>query len=66
MDLLPNDDRSGPPFPVFFAFNMLLHTEHGNTYSLAEYTRWLAQAGFPRVETADIGSHSPVVIGYRN
>lgn len=66
IDMLPNDDRSGPPFPIFFALNMLLHTEHGDTYSLAEYTSWLAEAGFPRVETADIGSHSPVVIGYRD
>jgi len=66
IDFLPSDDRSGPPFPVLFALNMLLHTERGDTYSLSEYTRWLAQAGFPRVETADIGSHSPVVIGYRD
>jgi ubiquinone/menaquinone biosynthesis C-methylase UbiE len=66
IDMLPNDDRTGPPFPIFFALNMLLHTEHGDTYSLAEYTRWLARAGFPRVETIDIGSHSPVVIGYRD
>ncbi len=66
IDLLPSDDRSGPPFPVFFALNMLLHTEHGDTFTLAEYTGWLRQAGFTRVETAEIGSHSPVVIGYRN
>jgi ubiquinone/menaquinone biosynthesis C-methylase UbiE len=66
IDFLTNDDRSAPPFPVFFALNMLLHTEHGDTYSLADYTRWLAEAGFSRVETADIGSHSPVVIGYRD
>ena len=66
IDFLPNDARTGPPFPVYFALNMLLHTEHGDTYSLAEYTRWLQQAGFLRVETADIGSHSPVVIGYRD
>ena len=66
IDFLPNDDRGGSPFPALFALNMLLHTEHGDTFSLAEYTRWLAQAGFPRVETVDIGSHSPVVIGYRD
>ena len=66
IDFLPSDDRSGPPFPVFFALNMLLHTEQGDTFTLAEYTGWLRQAGFTRVETAEIGSHSPVVIGYRN
>jgi ubiquinone/menaquinone biosynthesis C-methylase UbiE len=66
IDFLPDDDRSGPPFPVFFALNMLLHTEHGDTFSLADYTRWLAEAGFSLVETVEFGSHSPVVIGYRD
>ncbi|MGH9786742.1 MAG: methyltransferase, partial [Terriglobia bacterium] len=66
IEFLPNDARTGPPFPVFFALNMLLNTERGNTFTFAEYTRWLRDAGFTRVETADIGSHSPLVIGYRD
>lgn len=66
IDFLPNDDRTGPPFPVFFALNMLLHTQHGNTFTLAEFRRWLEEAGFARIETADIGSHSPLVIGSRD
>jgi hypothetical protein len=44
---------------------MLINTETGDTYTLAENTRWLNDAGFARVETADIGSHSPAVIGYK-
>ncbi|HEY3236878.1 MAG TPA: class I SAM-dependent methyltransferase, partial [Polyangiaceae bacterium] len=63
IDMIPNDDRTGPPFPVFFALNMLLNTEQGDTFTLAEYTRWLNEAGFARVETADIGAHSPLIIG---
>ena len=66
IEFLPNDDRTGPPFSVFFALNMLLNTERGNTFTLAEYSRWLQDAGFARIETADIGSHSPLVIGYRD
>ena len=66
IEFLPNDARTGPPFPVFFALNMLLHTERGNTFTLAEYSRWLQDAGFSRIETADIGSHSPLVIGYKD
>jgi ubiquinone/menaquinone biosynthesis C-methylase UbiE len=65
IDMVPNDDRTGPPWPLIFALNMLIHTEVGDTYTLAEYTRWLNEAGFPRVETADIGSHSPLVIGVK-
>lgn len=64
IDMLPNDERTGPPYQLIFALNMLVNTERGDTYTLAEYTRWLHEAGFPRVETADIGSHSPAVIGH--
>lgn len=66
IDMLPNDARTGPPYQLIFALNMLVNTERGDTYTLADYTRWLGDAGFPRVETADIGSHSPAVIGHRD
>ena len=66
IDMLPNDARTGPPYQLIFALNMLVNTERGDTYTLAEYTRWLNDAGFPRVETADIGSHSPAVIGHKD
>jgi ubiquinone/menaquinone biosynthesis C-methylase UbiE len=66
IDLLPNEQRTGPPQPVLFALNMLVNTEAGDTYTLAEYTAWLTEAGFSRVETADIGSHSPLVVGVRD
>jgi ubiquinone/menaquinone biosynthesis C-methylase UbiE len=65
VDMIPNDERTGPPFALLFALNMLLNTEEGGTYTLAEYTEWLNEAGFGRVETADIGSHSPIIIGYK-
>lgn len=65
IDMIPNDERTGPPFPIIFALNMLINTEVGDTYTLAEYTAWLKDAGFTRVETADIGSHSPLVVGIK-
>lgn len=65
VDMIPNEARTGPPFPVFFALNMLLNTQRGDTYTLAQYAEWLMKAGMERVETADIGSHSPLVIGYK-
>jgi ubiquinone/menaquinone biosynthesis C-methylase UbiE len=66
VDMIPNDERTGPPFPLIFAVNMLINTEEGGTYTLAEYTNWLKDAGFARVETAEIGSHSPLVIGIKD
>ncbi len=66
IDTIPNDARTGPARPLLFALTMLLNTEVGDTYTLAEYTAWLTGAGFARVETADIGSHSPLVIGVKS
>lgn len=66
IDMIPNDERTGPPFALIFALNMLINTEKGGTYTLEEYTRWLNDAGFKRVETADIQSHSPLIIAYKD
>lgn len=65
IDMIPNDQRSGPPFPIFFALNMLTNTTEGDTYTMAEYKQWLTAAGFHRVRAAPIGSHSPVIIATR-
>lgn len=67
IDMVPNDERSGPPFALNFALNMLLHTEEGDTYTLAEYTDWLRGAGYARVETVDIENReSPLVVGVKD
>jgi ubiquinone/menaquinone biosynthesis C-methylase UbiE len=65
VDMVPNDERTGPPFALLFALNMLINTEEGGTYTIAEYTRWLNDAGFGRVEAVDLGTHSPLIIGYQ-
>ena len=66
IDMIPNNERTGPPFALFFALNMLVNTKMGGTYTLAEYTQWLNDAGFKRIETADIQSHSPLIIGFKD
>jgi ubiquinone/menaquinone biosynthesis C-methylase UbiE len=65
VDMIPNSERTGPPFAVMFALEMLLHSSEGDTYTLNEYRSWLNEAGFGRVETADIGLHSPAIIATR-
>lgn len=62
IDMIPNEERTGPPFALLFAINMMLHSDEGDTYTLDQYRRWLSAAGFAAVETADIGSHSPAII----
>lgn len=66
MDVIPNNERTGPRFQIIFDLTMLLNTEVGGAFTLAEYSAWLAEAGFARVETADIGSHSPLIIGLKD
>ncbi len=65
-DMIPNDERTGPPFPIIFALNMLVNTEVGATFTLAEYTMWLTEAGFAEIRTADIESHSPLIIASKS
>lgn len=65
IDMIPDDDRTGPTFALMFALNTLLFTQLGDTYTLHEYEAWLSEAGFNGLETRDIGSHSPVLITYK-
>jgi 2-polyprenyl-3-methyl-5-hydroxy-6-metoxy-1,4-benzoquinol methylase len=61
-DMIPNEERTGPPFPVLFAVNMFLMTG-GDTYPFSEYASWLRAAGFSNPTTYDTGrSHSPIVL----
>jgi 2-polyprenyl-3-methyl-5-hydroxy-6-metoxy-1,4-benzoquinol methylase len=61
-DMVPNEERTGPPFPLMFAVNMFLHG-NGDTYTFGEYSDWLREAGFTAPETYDTHrSHSPVII----
>ncbi|RME95537.1 MAG: methyltransferase domain-containing protein, partial [Verrucomicrobia bacterium] len=61
-EFLPADDRSGPLQPLLFAVNMLVNTEAGDTYTLAELTAWLEEAGFEAVETLPVPAVSPLVL----
>jgi hypothetical protein len=45
-DFIVDDDRSGPPFPLIFASEMLLKSKQGGTWRRADYHAWLAKAGF--------------------
>jgi len=48
-DLVVEDDRSGPAFPLIFASQMLLESKLGTTWRAADYRTWLAEAGFEDV-----------------
>lgn len=61
-DMLPNEERTGPPFPLIFAVNMLVNTDNGDTFSFEEIGAWLAEAGFKDARLLDAPSFSPLVL----
>ncbi|MGH9451448.1 MAG: methyltransferase [Terriglobia bacterium] len=62
VETMPNDGRTGRVFPLVFALNMLVHTGEGDTFTLAEYSKWLSEAGYSAITTADIGLNSPLIL----
>lgn len=64
-EFVPNDDRTGPPMPLIFAVNMLLHTEAGDTFTFAEIAGWLREAGFANPRLLDAPAPSPLVLATR-
>ncbi len=50
-EMIPNDDRTGPPQPMLFGLNMLLHAPDGDAFTMKEYREWLRAAGFKQVKT---------------
>lgn len=61
-EFLVNEGRTGPPMPLIFAVNMLMHTDQGDTFSFAEIRDWLHEAGFTDARTLDIPAPSPLVL----
>jgi SAM-dependent methyltransferase len=48
-DLLLDADRTGPPEAALMGMIMLIATENGQSYGVAEHARWLGDAGFTDV-----------------
>ncbi len=52
-EFILNEDRTAPPFAAIFAVNMLVGTEHGNTYTEGEYRTWMTEAGLGTIVRPD-------------
>ncbi len=61
-EMIPNDARTGPPLPLLFDLNMLVHTEQGSVFTMKEYRAWLKEAGFRKVATIEAPSPSPLIL----
>ncbi|PKL83693.1 MAG: acetylserotonin O-methyltransferase [Ignavibacteriae bacterium HGW-Ignavibacteriae-3] len=64
-DWVMNEDRTEPESGAFFALNMLVGTENGDTYTETEMRKWFANAGINKVERKDTSFGSSLMIGYK-
>jgi hypothetical protein len=65
-ELLVDDDKTGPPAAALMSLNMLIETE-GRNHTAAEYTTWLADAGFvePRTIRFDAPGANGAVVAHK-
>lgn len=61
-EFLVNPDRTGPPVGTFFALNMLVNTEVGDTWSFEEIAGWLTEAGFTNTRQIEAPGPSPLIL----
>jgi 2-polyprenyl-3-methyl-5-hydroxy-6-metoxy-1,4-benzoquinol methylase len=61
-EFVPNDERTGPPNALIFAVNMLVNTDAGDTFTFAEISEWLREAGFEKIRRLDAGGPSPLIL----
>jgi len=61
-EFLVNPERTGPIQGLFFAVNMLVNTDTGDTYSFEEIAGWLAEAGFIDIRTLEAPGPSPLIL----
>jgi hypothetical protein len=61
-EFMANDERTGPPNAMIFAVNMLVNTDAGDTFTLAEMSSWLTEAGFKDVRTLEVPGPAPLIL----
>jgi ubiquinone/menaquinone biosynthesis C-methylase UbiE len=59
---LVNDQRTEPLQSLIFAVNMLVHSEHGDTFSFNEIKSWLKESGFKNPRTLKAPGPSPLIL----
>jgi len=62
-DFILNPEKTGPQHAALFALNMLVSTDAGATYTEAEYTRWMKEAGFGDVRPINLAGPSALIVG---
>lgn len=64
-DWVMNEDRTEPAGGAYFALNMLVGTERGDTYTESEMRSWFTNAGIKKIERKDTSFGSSLMIGHK-
>jgi predicted O-methyltransferase YrrM len=64
-DFILDRDKTAPPQAALFSLNMLTGTEKGSSYSEAEYSDWLNEAGFVETRRVSLPGPSGLMIARR-
>jgi 2-polyprenyl-3-methyl-5-hydroxy-6-metoxy-1,4-benzoquinol methylase len=62
-DFVMNEDRTKPAAGAYFAMNMLVSTEAGDTFTESEVRGWMLGAGLRKIRRADTPYESSLMIG---
>lgn len=65
-DWVMNEDRTEPAGGAYFALNMLVGTERGDTYTETEMRNWFTNTGIKKIERKDTSFGSSLMIGYKD
>lgn len=55
LEIMPDEERSGPPLAVAFAVAMIVNTQGGDAHTQSQYRAWLDEAGFGDVRVTPTG-----------
>jgi ubiquinone/menaquinone biosynthesis C-methylase UbiE len=66
VDFVPGDDRTSPPIPVMFAFQMLATTPAGDAYTTRELDAMARKAGFRGATTRSLSPTPETLIIFEN
>lgn len=62
-DFIMDEDRTSPAHGAFFALNMLVNTERGDTYTESEIVSWMKAAGLSSITRRDNRFGTTQIIG---
>jgi len=62
-DFIVDEERTGPPFAVLFALNMLVGTPAGDTYTESEVRSWMEGAGLRSLRRQDMPFGTSLIVG---